>query len=75
VQRYFFNEGERMHESDQSYITRRRRLQEAARTESPENRLRKLEASFSKHRVQMVRTSRSFATVYNNVATRLRYHE
>ena len=55
VQRYFSTD--RMHSSEENCITRQRRRQEAARTESPEKRRRKLEASFSNHGVQMVRSS------------------
>jgi len=53
VQRYLFNGTDRMLVSDQFYQERQRRRREAARTESPEKRKEKLQASFAKHRVQM----------------------
>jgi hypothetical protein len=56
VQKYFYNEGERLNRSDEIYRERRRRRLEAKKgngAEAPGRRRRKLHASFAKHKVQM----------------------
>jgi hypothetical protein len=58
-QRYFSHEGNRLNQSDQNYLRRLRRRQEADRTKvenkDTEGRKMKLLTSFAKHKVEMVR--------------------
>jgi len=53
VQKYFFNETDRLNQSDRIYQARRQRRLEAKNTENPEERRKQLLASFAKHKVQM----------------------